>query len=138
MSFHGYLIFRCDRNVNTSFCRRGFGSLIEVEKELRTIYINSMCDNFEQVFARITFSSRLSIFTIYSRKDCITLQYTFDYFTIWCNTLNLNINKYNTISFHRTRVTFMYNYILNDLLIECNYQIHDTGILNVPLLVFCP
>lgn len=61
LCFDGYLIFRCDRNVRTSNCRRGGGSLIAVKKELRPTLITTSFDTCEQVFVRLTLASGLSV-----------------------------------------------------------------------------
>jgi len=61
LCFDGYLIFRCDRNLRTSNCRRGGGSLIAVKKELRPTLITTSFDTCEQVFVRLTLASGLSV-----------------------------------------------------------------------------
>eukprot|EP00102_Acyrthosiphon_pisum_P011327 XP_008180017.1 PREDICTED: RNA-directed DNA polymerase from mobile element jockey-like [Acyrthosiphon pisum] len=57
-----YLIFRCDRNLRTSNCRRGGGSLIAVKKELRPNLITTSFDTCKHVFVRLTLASGLSVF----------------------------------------------------------------------------
>ncbi|KAL5246195.1 hypothetical protein ACI65C_013603 [Semiaphis heraclei] len=56
------IILMCDRNVRTSNCRRGGGSLIAVKKELRPTLITTSFDTCEQVFVRLTLASGLSVF----------------------------------------------------------------------------
>eukprot|EP00102_Acyrthosiphon_pisum_P024314 XP_016661524.1 PREDICTED: RNA-directed DNA polymerase from mobile element jockey-like [Acyrthosiphon pisum] len=62
LGFEGYLIFRCDRNIRTSNCTRGGGSLIAVKKELRPTLITTPYDTCEHVFVRLTLPSGFSVF----------------------------------------------------------------------------
>lgn len=61
MGLDGYIIFRCDRNVNTSNSRRGGGKLIAVHSKFRPVIVLSPIISVEQVFVRITLPGGASI-----------------------------------------------------------------------------
>lgn len=61
LGLDGYIIFRSDRNVNTSNNLRGGGTLISVHSKFRIVIILSPTISVEQVFVSITLPGGTSI-----------------------------------------------------------------------------
>jgi len=59
-----YLVFRCDRNINTSTSSRGGGTLVAVKKSLKPLNVCPINNKVEQTFLKLILPDERSLLIV--------------------------------------------------------------------------
>jgi hypothetical protein len=87
----------------------------------------------------LLFADDIKVFTrVFSPADCLVLQSELNIFGEWVKHLGLtlNVDKCSVMSFTRSRSPLLYDYLLNDTLLQRTTFIKDLGIHFTPSLNF--
>lgn len=95
------------------------------------LFINDISIIFDNIHF-LLFADDLKMFrSIENSSNCLTLQRNLNKLYEWCivNKLHLNVNKCQTISFHRSKTPLLFDYSINNATLKRVLEFNDLGVI---------